>query len=321
MKGQEGARLRARVCMSAGERARVCLLGQMDGAINREVDAIVRGDHPVIGDYVLARWVEQELLLIEEVEERRSQIIRRAAGRSGAEQVLAANVDVAFIVCGLDGDFNPRRIERYLAMVFAGNVRPVVVLNKADACSDVAAAMAEVRAAEVLVVSALAGTGFDAVIERLTPGVTAVLLGSSGAGKSTMLNRLLGDDRQRTSKVRESDSRGRHTTTSRELIFLPNGAAVIDSPGLREIQLLAGEDAIDAVFDEIAVLASECRFGDCTHSSEPGCAVRGTVSEDRLESFHKLQREAVRLKGERSEKQRWRAIHKAAKRFYKDRGY
>jgi ribosome biogenesis GTPase len=134
------------------------------------------------------------------------------------------------------------------------------------------------------------------------------------------LNRLLGGERQRTGTVRESDSRGRHTTTSRELIVLPNGAAIIDSPGLREIQLLVGEDALDAVFDEIAALAAECRFGDCSHTTEPGCAVVGAVSEDRLVSFHKLQRESERLRGERTEKLRWRAIHKAAKRFYKERG-
>jgi ribosome biogenesis GTPase len=295
--------------MSAGERARVL-------AEDREVAAIVRGEYPVTGDWVEARWIERDLMLIEEIEERRSWIARRGAGRASVEQVLAANVDIAFIVCGLDGDFNARRIERYLAMAFEGGVRPVVVLNKVD----IAVTVAEIRAPDVLRVSALNGAGFEAIEAMLLPGVTAVLLGSSGAGKSTILNRLLGGVRQKTGAVRESDSRGRHTTTSRELIFLPSGAAVIDSPGIREIQLLVSEDAIDAVFDEITLLAADCRFGDCTHSSEPGCAVRGAVGEDRLESFHKLQREAERLGGERTEKQRWRAIHKANKRFYRERG-
>lgn len=305
--------MKVRVCMSAGAYARV-LVHQV------EVDAIVRGEHPVTGDWVRARWIEPGRMLIEEIDPRRSKIARRAAGRAGQEQVLAANVDLAFIVCGLDGDFNPRRIERYLAMAFDGGVQPVVVLNKADACPDVETLRAQVRAAEVLVVSATTGAGFDTVIAKLTPDVTAVLLGSSGAGKSTMLNRLIEGDRQRTGPVRESDSRGRHTTTSRELIFLPSGAAVIDSPGLREIQLAASDDALDAVFDEITDLATQCRFGDCTHTSEPGCAVRGAVPEERLESLHKLQREAVRLSGERTEKQRWRAIHKSVKQFYKERG-
>jgi ribosome biogenesis GTPase / thiamine phosphate phosphatase len=242
---------------------------------------------------------------------------RLRGGRQGTEQVLAANVDVAFIVCGLDGDINPRRIERYLAIAYEGGVRPVVVLNNAD----IAQTAVEVRAPEVLVGSALTGFGIDAIEAMLTPGVTAVLLGPSGTGKSTILNRLLGGKKQRTDPVRESDSRGRHTTTSRELILLPNGAAVIDSPGIREIQLLVGEEALDAVFDEIAALARECRFGDYTHGSEPGCAVRDAVLVDRLKSFHKLQREAARLKGELTEKQRWRAIHKANKRFYRERGY
>ena len=300
--------MKVRVCMSAGERARVLV----DGV---EVEAIVRGEYPVTGDWVGARWIEPDLMLIEGIEERRSKIARRAAGRSGEEQVLAANVDIAFIVCGMDGDFNARRIERYLAIAYEGGVRPVVVLNKLDVGSDV-----EVRAPEVVRISALRGDGVEVVEAMLAPGVTAVLLGSSGAGKSTLMNRLLQGERQKTGAVRESDSRGRHTTTSRELIALPNGAFVIDSPGLREIQLLVGEDALEAVFDEIAALAAACRFGDCTHSTEPGCAVRGAVEEDRLESFHKLQREAVRLSGERTEKQRWRAIHKANKRFYRERG-
>ncbi|MEO5926140.1 MAG: ribosome small subunit-dependent GTPase A [Bryobacteraceae bacterium] len=301
--------MKVRVCMSAGERARVLV----DGC---EVDAIVRGEYPVTGDWVTARWVEPELVLIEEIEERLSKIARRSAGRSGAEQVLAANVDIAFIVCGLDGDFNVRRIERYLAIAYEGRVRPVVVLNKADLGD-----APEVPAPEVLIVSALTGQGVDAVDAMLTPGVTAVLLGSSGAGKSTLLNRLIAGERQKTGAVRESDSRGRHTTTSRELILLPNGAAVIDSPGIREIQLLVSEDAIDAVFDEIAALAQHCHFGDCSHNAEPGCEVRDAVPPDRLESFHKLQREAERLSGERTEKQRWRTIHKANKRFYKERGH
>ncbi len=306
--------MKVRVCMSAGECARVFVDGQ-------EVDAIVRGEYPVTGDWVQARWVEPGLILIEEIEPRCSKIARRAAGRSGEEQVLAANVDIAFIVCGLDGDFNPRRIERYLAIAYDGNVRPVVVLSKADACADVAAAIEQVRAEVLLVVSALTGEGFEALEAMLTSGVTAVLLGSSGAGKSTILNRLLGGERQLTGAVRESDSRGRHTTTSRELIFLPNGTAIIDSPGIREIQLLVSDEALGAVFDEIVELAAACRFGDCTHTNEPGCAVVGAVADDRLESFHKLQREAERLRGERTEKQRWRSIHKAQKRMYREREY
>lgn len=171
----------------------------------------------------------------------------------------------------------------------------------------------------LLPVSALTGEGCDAIDALLQPGVTAVLLGSSGAGKSTLLNRLIGGERQSTQPVREHDSRGRHTTSNREMFRLPNGAWIIDAPGLREIQLLVSEDAIEAVFDEIAALAGQCRFKDCSHTTEPGCAERGNVAEDRLASFHKLSREAARLSGETSERQRWRTIHKSMRQFYKQR--
>jgi ribosome biogenesis GTPase len=172
----------------------------------------------------------------------------------------------------------------------------------------------------VLAVSARTGAGFDALEALLPAGVTVVLLGSSGAGKSTIVNRLLGGERQRTGAVHESDSRGRHTTTNRELIVLPNGAAIIDSPGLREIQLLVSQDALDVVFDEIVTLALTCRFGDCTHTIEPGCAVRDAVPAERLESFRKLGIEVAGLKGAPTEKQRRRPVHKAMRRFYKKRG-
>jgi ribosome biogenesis GTPase len=319
--------LLARVSASYGERARAI----SDGV---EVDAIVAGklshlaggpaDLPATGDWVAARAVEPGLVLIEEVLPRRSKIARRAAGRREEEQVLAANVDLAFILCGLDGDFNVRRIERYLAIARQGGVEPVILLNKADACASVTEAASEVRAASggapVLVMSALDGSGCGAVAAMLEPGVTAVLLGSSGAGKSTLMNRLLGETVQRTSPVREDDSRGRHTTTHRELFKLPSGAALIDTPGLREIQLWAAEESIAAVFDEVSELAVHCRFNDCSHTNEPGCAVRDAVNSARLENFHKLQREAERVSCRLTEKQRWRSVHKAAKQFYRMRG-
>jgi len=317
-----GQRL-ARVCASQGERARVIL----DGA---ELDAVVAGaltytvtsaaDLPVTGDWVAIRRVDPALALIEQVLPRRSKIARRAVGRRAEEQVLAANVDLAWIVCGLDADFNIRRIERYLAIVRDGGVDPVIVLNKADLCPDAGAALDEVRrttrCAHVLAISAQTGLGCEAIHATLSPGATAVLLGSSGAGKSTLLNRILGVQIHKTAPTRESDARGRHTTTTRELIELPSGASLIDTPGLREIQLWVAADTITAVFDDIAELAAQCRFGDCTHTGEPGCAVRGAVDAGRLESFHKLRREAGRL----TEKERWRTIHKSARQLYKIRG-
>lgn len=317
----------ARVCAGQGERARVIL----DGA---EMDALIAGtlsyaaesaaDLPVTGDWVAVRLVENALALVEEVMPRRTRISRRAAGTRDVEQVLAANVDVALIVCGLDGDYNLRRLERYLAIVRAGGVEPVIVLNKADVCDDAAAAADEVRKTlrvpDVLAISARGGQGCAEVEARIGPGVTAVLLGSSGAGKSTLLNRILGAEVQRTHSVRESDSRGRHTTTHRQLIGVPSGGWLIDTPGLREIQLWVSADSVDAVFDDIAALAGRCRFRDCSHATEPGCAVRDAVDAGRLESFHKLRREAERFSGVLTEKQRWRSIHKSMKQFNKLRG-
>lgn len=317
----------ARVCASQGERARVII----DGG---EIDAVVAGsvlytavrgaDLPATGDWTAVRHIEPGLVLIEQVLPRRSKIARRAAGRRDEEQVLAANVDLALIVCGLDGDFNVRRLERYLAVAREGGVEPVIVLNKADVCDRAVAALEEARRvarpATVLAISARTGSGCEAIEAMLGPGVTAVLLGSSGAGKSTLLNRILGAEVHRTASVRESDGRGRHTTTARELIELPGGGALIDTPGLREIQLWATEESVAAVFEDIAGLAAHCRFGDCTHSVEPGCAVRGVVDAGRLDSFHKLRREAGRVSGLLTEKQRWRSVHKAARQFYRMRG-
>jgi len=284
-------------------------------------EAASAADLPVVGDWVA---LDPDTRVIHALLPRRSSVSRRRAGESDVEQVLAANVDIALIVCGLDADFNVRRIERYLAICREGNVSPVVVLNKADECEDVAGALDEARrvagAAGVLAISARTGFGCDAVGALLAPGVTAALLGSSGAGKSTLLNRILGADVQKTAAVRESDSRGRHTTTRRSLVVLANGGALIDTPGLREIQLWVTGESVGSGFDDIAALSAECRFGDCTHTVEPGCAVRGSVDAGRLESFHKMRREAERVSGLVTEKQRWRSAHKAARQLYKLRG-
>ncbi|MDX2178544.1 MAG: ribosome small subunit-dependent GTPase A [Bryobacteraceae bacterium] len=318
----------ARVCASYGERARVLI----DSV---EFDAVVAGallfsaegpaDLPATGDWVTVRLADPQLALIERVLPRRTVLMRRAAGRRNEEQVLAANADLALLVCGLDGDFNPRRIERYLALCREGGVEPVIALNKLDLRGERErlAAVTEVErcagGAKVLAISARDGDGCEQIANLLKPGVTAAMLGSSGAGKSTLLNRLLGEGAQRTGPVREHDSRGRHTTTHRELIALPSGAFLIDTPGLREVQLWAGEESISAVFDDIAALSAHCRFADCVHSSEPGCTVRETIDPARLANFHKMRREAERLSGALTEKQRWRGIHKAMRRMQRER--
>jgi len=233
-------------------------------------------------------------------------------------------------VNGLDGDFNVRRLERYLILAAESGASPVVVLNKADVCEDVAARVALVAevagAAPIVTVSATQGV--EPLLPFLSTGRTVALLGSSGVGKSTIVNRLLGQDRLRTAEVRESDSRGRHTTTHRELTALPGGGALIDTPGMRELQLWAGADAVDRAFDEIAVAAEQCRFRDCSHSGEPGCAVAaalksGALSDERFASYRKLRGEARRHElmtdavAAQAAKKRLKAIHKAFRNYEK----
>ena len=247
---------------------------------------------------------------------------------------LAANVDTVLLVLGLDGDYSPRRLERYLVLAWESGARPVVVLNKADVCGDVPGRVLEIQGvatgAPVHAVCALSGEGLDELAPELRPGRTVALLGSSGAGKTTLVNRFLGSDVRPTREVRASDSRGRHTTTTRELIPLDSGALLIDTPGMRELQLWAGGDALDAVFQDVAAAASLCRFRDCRHESEPDCAVRaasedGTLSAERRRSHAKLQRELRYLetcRGQRArqaEKARWKTIHKQMRNF-KPRG-
>jgi len=289
---------------------------------------------PVAGDWVAARLVAPGQAIVEAVLPRRTCFSRRAAGGREREQPLAANIDLVFLVSGLDGDFNPRRIERYLALAVESGARAMVVLNKSDACPDLPArlrAAAEAAGgAPVVACSALKNEGLEALRAAAASGTTVALLGSSGAGKSTLVNRLLGEERFRTGEVRESDSRGRHTTTRRELVPLPGGGVLIDTPGLRELQLWAGTASVAGAFDEIAALAAECRYRDCTHGKELGCAVqaalgRGEVSPERLASFHKLHAEAQWHEtlsdplAALERKRKWKAIHKAARRMYKAR--
>ena len=292
-------------------------------------------DWPAVGD-----WVAAEVhgvgttAVIQEVLPRRSKFVRKSPGKKMEEQVIAANVDTALLVSALDGDFNPRRVERYLAQCWESGAKPVIVLNKADACEDAQAKAAEMErvavGTAVCVVSAKTGEGFHQLEEFLGPGHTLVLLGSSGVGKSTIANRLLGQAVQEVQPVRESDSRGRHTTTSRELFILPGGALLMDTPGLREMQLWDAEDGVAQVFAEIDALAAQCRFGDCRHEGEPGCAVKaaldaGTLDPGRLENRRKLIREQefLRRKVDPEARQDWKnsvkSLHRQVKRMYESR--
>jgi ribosome biogenesis GTPase / thiamine phosphate phosphatase len=270
---------------------------------------------PAVGD-----WVALSESTITAILPRRSAFIRKRAGFGSDEQVLAANVDTAFLLAGLDDDFSLRRLERYVTTAWDSGAVPVVVLTKADLCDDVGDALLQVETVAIGVpvvpVSNVTGVGVDEVEERLQPGRTAVLLGSSGVGKSTLLNRLAGDDLMRTGAI-AADGTGRHTTTHRELVRLPSGALMIDTPGLRELQFWEGD--VGAAFEDIEALALECRFRDCAHESEPGCAVHaaiddGTLALDRLRSWRKLQREleAIAARTDRrlraARKKRWKQI-------------
>ena len=272
---------------------------------------------PTTGDWVLLR----EGASIEQVLDRQTTISRRNPGGAFDRQVLGANVDVLFVVAGLDHDFNLRRLERYLILAQEGGVRPVMVLNKADLHPDPSAAVRAVRGlaggCPILTMSAIEGAGVAALHDHVSENETAALAGSSGTGKSTILNCLLGHNRQATQAVREDDSKGRHTTTARELIAMPQGWLLMDLPGLRELQLLVGEDAVDKAFDDIGEAAANCRFRDCRHQGEPGCAVAEQVHEERLLAYHKLRREAAYVERQtdisaaQAQKKQWKIIHKA----------
>jgi ribosome biogenesis GTPase / thiamine phosphate phosphatase len=293
----------ARVAVSQRDQYRlVTETGECDGEASGALwyRAAERGGMPVVGDWVAARIVGDQAI-VEQVLPRRTLFARRAAGKREDRQPIAANIDVVFLVCGLDGDFNLRRLERYRILAVESGARAVVVLNKADLAADLATRIAEAAAvageAPVVACSAARNEGLEALTRFVQPGTTVALLGSSGVGKSSIVNRLLGEERFRTTEVRAGDSRGRHTTTHRELVPLPAGGALIDTPGMRELQLWASEESVDQAFDEIAEAAEGCRYRDCSHSGEAGCAVEkalaaGLIPPERWESYRKLLAEA-----------------------------
>jgi len=255
------------------------------------------GELPVVGDWVA---VDLEPATIHHVLERRT-VLRRAAP-TGALQVLAANVDVVLVVSSLNRDLDPRRLEQFVAVAADGGAQPVIVLTKADLLEDPSAALARVRpvtrGVPLAVISARRGEGLEALDPWLVPGSTAALLGASGVGKSTLVNALLGEDRQATAPIRASDDQGRHTTVRRELVMLPSGALLLDAPGLRLPQLWGQEQGLAAAFSDLDTLAQECRFADCAHDSEPGCAVRaaieaGELDPGRLAGLRELEEQAA----------------------------
>jgi ribosome biogenesis GTPase len=289
-----------------------------------------RDDLPAVGDWVaITPRPEETRARIECILPRQTKLSRKVAGRELSEQIIAANLDTVFVVSALNREFNMRRIERYLALVWDSGARAVVLLNKADVCADAAACVAEVEGialgAPVHSLSALEGTGLEVVCKYLAPGETAAFVGSSGVGKSTIINALAGGESLRVQPVREDDDRGRHTTTSRQMIFLPGGGIVIDTPGMRELQLWDSADGVAQTFEDIASLAQDCRFRDCNHRGEPGCAVEasiqnGVLARERLENHRKLQAELrfqerkIDPKLARQTKEEWKKIHKAMRK-------
>ena len=318
---------------AVADRGRSLLVRFPDGAHPLVVAGRLRAEGilPVVGDFVVASLGPDRT--VTRVLERRTWLSRNVAGGATAEQVLAANVDVVFVVQGLDEGPNPRRLERTLAAVHAGGAEPVIVLTKPDRAEDLAAALAEARAAapavEVEVASGVTGEGVAALAARLRPDRTGVLVGPSGAGKSTLTNALLGREAQRTAPVRASDDRGVHTTSGRELFPLPGGGALVDGPGIRELRLWDAS-GLDATFEDLAAIAARCRFRDCSHGAEPGCAVReaiadGRIDAARVESHRKLAlelaRQAERREGgaARAERERWKAVSKELRRLSRER--
>lgn len=330
-------------------------LAELSGKLRHATTS--RADFPAVGDWVLAQpRLRENRATIHGVLQRRGKFSRKIAGRKTEEQIVAANVDIVFLISSLNREFNPRRIERYITLAWDSGARPVIVLNKCDLCEACEAEMLRSEAASaaigapVVLASATRGDGLAelrAILREYAEstdastapapeqsGLTAALLGSSGVGKSSLINALLGlqaGGQLRTQAVREGDDRGCHTTTSRQLLVVPGGGVLIDTPGMRELQLWDAADGIGRTFGDIQELAARCKFRDCKHQLEPGCAVRAAVESEaldaeRVESFHKLEREEQFLEAKqdaafRSQRTKeLRKMMKSVNRFYRDRG-
>ncbi len=292
--------------------------------------SLAREDYPAVGDWVLVEKMPgEERAIIHQLFKRKSVFSRKVAGLEIQEQIVASNVDIVLLVMSLNADFNIRRLERYLVAAWDSGAKPIIVLTKADLCEDESNLVKEVESValgvDIFVTSAISGEGLTEIQALFTEGVTGALLGSSGAGKSTLTNALCGEMLMKVSDIREDDAKGRHTTTHRELVILPSGGCLIDTPGMRELQLWNQGDSLSSSFQDVEELAKACRYRDCTHQKEPHCAVRkaiadGELDQNRLQSYFKLQRELAymerktNVQAKLEEQRKWKQISKGVKK-------
>lgn len=294
----------ARVVADFGTSLKVAMPGLYSAELSGKLAHYSRREGtPKVGDWVAVRLSENGHAVIEETVTRRSEIARKVAGNRTIKQIVAANVDIAFVLLALDNDFNVERLKRFLYQLSVNAIKPAIVLNKADKTDNVSSYVDQLSMLELPIVisTATLGSGVEEILGYIKPGCTAILLGSSGVGKSTLTNQLLGRAAQKTGAVRSSDSAGKHTTVHRELFVLPNGGMLIDTPGIRELQLWGTEEELDENFDDVAGLISQCRYTTCRHGSEPECAIHhalreGTLSASHYASYRKMKTELAGLK-------------------------
>ena len=307
----------------------ICEKGEILGILSNSYLSKIedKSDIPAVGDWVgLEKINSLDLYHIRYLFPRKNKLSRKASGKTSEEQIIASNIDIVFIVTSLDNDFNMKRLERYLSLAYTINAKPVIILNKIDKVDDVEHYIEHVKkiSDEVVIIPicAKSGVGLDSITPFCGPGTTSVLIGSSGVGKSTIINQLLGCKRQLTGETRKCDDKGRHVTSSRQLFVLPNGGAIIDNPGIRELQLWFHGKGLERQFEDIEILSKMCKFRDCKHDDEPGCAVReavelGKISKDHLDNYSKLLKEREYLNLRRSTYERRAKDRKLSKMYRK----